>query len=221
MPNIPAQQVIKSSYLIDKSNSNLADLISLPLELLNYSGTVIMNVTAKSSEVTSYSLGPDQLVGSLELEVPLDLEINNLQFADTVNNFIKDNGNGNNSPVKAENIQLLHINITVNNGFPLGASMKMSLYDSSTNTIKSTVEADDILASAPVDSNGKSTGTTETSTTIELTNEFFSMVNSADKIIFWFTLNTTGNGSQEVKIYSDYRINFTASLEIEPVININ
>jgi len=97
----------------------------------------------------------------------------------------------------------------------------MSLFNSSTNSVLNTVDAGSILGPAPVDANGKVNGVTETSTTIEFTKAFFSSVNNADKIIFWFTLNSTGNGLQEVKIYSDYRINFNASLVVNPVINLN
>jgi hypothetical protein len=98
--------------------------------------------------------------------------------------------------------------------------MKMCLYNSSTNDTTSTVNAKDILKPATVDNNGKTTGVTETSTSIEFTKEFFKKVNTANKIIFWFTLNSTGNGSQDVKIYSDYRINFNASLVVKPDINL-
>jgi hypothetical protein len=44
-------------------------------------------------------------------------------------------------------------------------------------------------------------------------------VNKADKIIFTVILNTTGTTPQEVKIYSDYRINFNAALVVKPDIN--
>jgi hypothetical protein len=151
----------------------------------------------------------------------LDLQINDLQFTDTVDNFIKNNGNGKDNPVKPDDFQLLRINISAKNGFPLGASLKMSLFNSSTNSVLNTVDASSILGPAPVDANGKSNGVTETSASIEFTKEFFSSVNKADKIIFRFTLNSTGNGLQEVKIYSDYRINFNASLVVNPVINLN
>lgn len=221
VPNIPVQQEITSFYIIDKANSNLPNLISIPPDVINFSGTAIMTSHMKSSQVDNYVLGPNHLTGSFELDIPLDLKIINLQFTDTVKNFIKENGDGKHNPVKPEDFQFLRINLTADNGFPLSVSLKMSLFDSLTHSIKSTVTATDILDPAPVDSNGKATGVTKTSTTIEFNREFFSAVDSADKIIFWFTLISTGNGSQEIKIYSDYRINFNASLAVKPVINLN
>lgn len=218
-PNIPVQQEITASYIIDKTNSNLSQLISLPPETINFSGAAVMTSLVKNSQIDNYILGANHLIGSLEIEVPMELKINNLQFTDTVDNFIKNDDNNDNS-VNPEDFQFLRVKISAKNGFPLGVSVKMSLYDSSTHSVKSTVDANGLLDPAPVDSNGKVTSVTETSTSIEFTKEFFSSVNKADKIIIRFTLNSTGNGSQNVKIYSDYRINFNAALVVKPDINL-
>ena len=212
-PNIPVQQVITSSYIIDKTNSNLPLLISLPPEVINYSGTATVTTSGVSFP------GPGRLIGSLEIDVPMELKINNLQFTDTLDNFIKDDSKNSDNPLKPEDFQFVRVIFSAKNGFPLGASLKMSLYDSATQTIKNTVDATDFLAPATVDSNGKVTGVTETSTEIEFNKEFFSSVNKADKIIFRFTLNSTGN-ARIVKIYSDYRINFNAALVVKPDIKL-
>jgi hypothetical protein len=77
-----------------------------------------------------------------------------------------------------------------------------------------------IIAPATVDSDGKVNGVTETTTSIDFTKDFFSWVNKTDKVIFRFTLNTTGGGTQNVKIYSDYRIDFKAALVVKTDINL-
>lgn len=218
-PNTPVQQFVTDSFQINKTNSALQNIISLPPEVINFSGTVIINPSGKSGIINNYVLGTNQLVGSIELSIPIEFRTNNLQFTDTVDNFLKSDGN--NNPLKPEDFQLLRVKINATNGFPLGVSLKMSLYDSKKNTIINTISAKDVLTPAPVDSNGKANGVTETSTTIEFTREFFSSVKNADKIIFQFTLITTGNGSQDVKIYSDYRLKFNAALVIKPDINLN
>lgn len=216
-PNTPVQQFVTDSFQIDKNNSALKNIISLPPEVINFSGTVIINPSGKSGINNNYVLGTNHLVGSIELSIPLEFRTNNLQFTDTVDNFIKSDG-GNNT-LKPEDFQLLRIKVDAKNGFPLGVSLKMSLYDSKNTAIIDTISAKDILKPAPVDGNGKANGVTETSTTIEFTRKFFSSVKNADKIIFQFTLITTGNG--DVKIYSDYRIKFNAALVIKPDINLN
>jgi len=219
-PNLPVQQEVTATYLIDKNNSNLKNLVSLPPETISFSGTATLTTSTKRDPAGENLLSPDHLVGSVEVDVPLDMTINNLQYTDTVDNFMRDKGN-NNNPMSPEDFQFLRINLSAKNGFPLGVSVKMSLYDSGTMSVKSTVDATGILLPAPVDSNGKASGVTESTATIELTRDFFSLVNTADMIIFRFSFNTSGNGSQEVKIYSDYRINFKASLVFKPDINLN
>lgn len=216
IPNIQVQQEITTSYVIDKTNSNLPQLISIPPETVNYSGSAVLTLSAKSGQGENL-LAPNNLTASMEIDIPMDLQINSLQLTDTVDNslILID------KTLNYKDLQFLRFNITAKNGFPLAVSTKMSLYNSSDSKIKSTVEADRILEPAPVDSNGKATGITETSTTIEFTQDFLSKINSSDKIIFWFTFSSAGNGSQEVKIYSDYRINFNASLVVNPVIKVN
>jgi hypothetical protein len=220
MPDTPVQQEISDSYTIDKNNSSLPDLISLPPEKIYFSGNAVLTPSAKNNQLGNSVLGSNRLIGSLEVEVPMEFRLNNLQFTDTVDNFIEDKGSSNDNQIKPEDFNFIRVKISAKNGFPLGVSLNMSLYDSLTHTIKSSVDAVDILKPAPVDSNGKVTGVTETSTIIEFTREFFSFVNKADKIIFRFTLVTTGNGLQDVKIYSDYRINFNAALVVKPDINL-
>jgi hypothetical protein len=218
-PNLPSQQEISSTFTIDKTNSNLPDLISLPPEVIKFSGTATVSYSTKSSQ-TENAIGANHLTGSLDIEIPMELEMTNLQFSDTTDNFLKEDSN-NNNPINPEDFQLLQVNLTAENGFPVGVSLKMSLFDSSTGLIKNTVTANSILTPAPVDSNGKVTSTSKSTTTIEFTKDFFGTVSKADKIIFWLTLNTTGNGSQDVKIYSDYTFNFSAALVVKPDIKLN
>jgi hypothetical protein len=218
-PNLPSQQEISSSFIIDKTNSNLPQLLSLPPEIVNYSGTATVSFSAKNNQA-EYATAPFRLIGSLDIEIPMELTMTNLQLSDTVDNFLKEDANSNN-PIKPEDFQSLQFIITAENGFPVGASLKMSLLDSSTGLIRDTVNSGAILKPAPVDNNGKVTGTTNSTTTIEFTKDFFGSVSKADKIIFWLTLNTTGNGSQSVKIYSDYTFDFSAALVVKPDIKLN
>lgn len=230
-PVAPANRDISSTFTIDKLNSRLPKLISMPPEEIRFSGSAKMNPAGNDGLRNNYIFGNSRFLGSLEVEVPLEFRFNNLQFTDTVDNFIKDTyGSDNNTvnpvyfdfswPDISVRFEFLWVDISARNGFPFGISVKMKLYDSLTNTVRSTIDATGLLEPAPVDGNGKANGVTETGTRIEFNSEFFSQVSNTDKIIFQFTLNTTGNGAQDVKIYSDYRIDFKASLVLRPDINL-
>jgi peptidyl-tRNA hydrolase len=98
----------------------------------------------------------------------------------------------------------------------------MVLYDSiNTPHNLGTVDAEHLLDPAPVDGEGKVAPDVfaSSSTSILFSKEFFNSIESADQVILIFTLNTTGN--EVVKIYSDYRIKFNASLILRSDINVN
>ncbi len=219
--NLSAPEV-SDTFTVDKSNSELPELISMLPSMIDFSGTAVMSVPTLKSGNVDYLTGNEHLIGNIEVEVPLEFRMNNLQFSDTVDNFLKDNSGNNDNPFNPEDFQMLRVDISAKNGFPLGVSVKMSLYDSLTHSIRSTVDATRILEAAPVDSNGKveETKITESSTSIEFTKDFFSAISKSDKIIFWFTLITTESGSKDIKIYSDYHIDFHSALVMKPVINL-
>ncbi|MBP8960598.1 MAG: hypothetical protein KBG40_09275, partial [Bacteroidales bacterium] len=190
-PEYPLQDI--SSFLkIDKTNSNLPDLVSLPPVEVTFSGSGQMNPTGPSEGRNNYVFGNSRLLASLEIEVPMEFWINNLQLADTVDNFLKsDEEDDDDNPFKAENIDLLSLKITVSNGFPLGASLKLVLYDSITQRHLKTIDASDIIKPAEVDASGKVIKPVETFTNIDFNKDFFEASSDADNIIFLFTLITS------------------------------
>jgi hypothetical protein len=218
-PTSLAVRDVSSIFTIDKTNSSLADLVSLPPSEIDFSGSAKMNPAGPNGLRDNYVFGNSRILGSLEVEVPLDFWINNMQFPDTVNNFLKPDKNSD-TTFNFENMDLLQVNIVANNGFPMGASLKMMLYDSIKKVVIKTVDATNFINPAPVDVNGKATGKTESTTSIDLSKDFFTAIKSANKIIFSFSLNTTGNGSQSVRIYSDYSISFKASVVAKPRLNL-
>ena len=218
-PVYPVREV-SSSIVIDKNNSALPELISLPPANLVFSGAAIMNPLGNNGLRNNYIYGESRFLASAELEIPMEFRMNNLQFTDTLDNFLKEDEESDN-PIKPENFELLQLDLTAKNGFPLGVSVKMSLYDEKTRTIKSTIDATSLLGPAPVDANGRANGVKETTTNLKLTKDFFDAVKSADKIIVWFTLNTTSSMAADVKIYSDYRIDFKADVIVKPDIIFN
>lgn len=219
--NPPDQPDITDSITIDNINSSLNDLFSLPPEEIYFSGSAMLDTADIIGLKDSYLSTTGGILGSLEIEVPMDIRLNNIQFADTVDNFMKDDENSDDDSFSPEDFSLLQVSITAKNGFPLGVSLTMSLYDSLNKTIISTVDATDLLEPAPIDNSGKASGVSETKTNIELTEDFFNSINEADQIIFRFTLNSTDDGSKDVKIYSDYRIDFNTVVVMKPDLNIN
>lgn len=219
-PAAPADTVKTDVFSVNKTNSQLPQLISMPPERIIFSGTALMNPAGNTGSRDNYLFSSSHFIGNLEVVVPLEFRMNNLQFADTVKNFMKDNSTGS-SPIKPEDFEFLRVDITADNGFPLGVSLKLVLYDSASKAHVSTIDATDVLKPAPVDANGKVTAPQSTATSITISRDFWNSINTADKIIFVFSMNTTDSGSKDVKIYSDYKINFKAALVLKPDIKFS
>ena len=219
-PAAPSERDKSASFTVDKNNSDLPGLVSMPPEKVRFYGSATMNPDGNDGSRNNYLFGDSRFIGNLEIEVPLEFSINNLQFTDTTDNFLEMEEDSD-TPVNTEDFEFLRIDIDAENGFPLGVSLSMILYDSLTAQNIYTVNAEDILEPAAVDANGHVTEPKSCSTKIEIDREFWSSVNDADKIIFSFTLVTTDGGTKDVKIYSDYRIDFKAALVLKPDIKIN
>jgi len=219
-PAAPGERDISGSLVIDKSNSSLPALISMPPYRVVFRGTARMNPGGNNGSRDNYIFGNSRLIGSLDVDIPLELRMNNLHFTDTVDNFLRLDDTEDN-PVDPDDFEFMKISIHAENGFPAGVSVSLILYDSEARINRSTVKADEVLKPAPVDNTGRATIPAESTVTIEITREFWDSVDQSDSIILMFTMNTTDGGSKDVKIYSDYRIRFTAGLVVKPDLKFN
>lgn len=220
-PAAPGQRDIEGTFTVDKSNSELPELVSMPPEKVTFSGSAEMNPGGNDGSRNNFIFHDSRFLGNLEIEVPLEFRINNLQFTDTVDNFMMNEEPGNDNPFNPEDFEFLRIRLDAENGFPLGISLSLILYDSLSGDVLCTIDATDILEPAPVDAGGKVTSPAVSTANIDITREFWESVNVADKIIFRFTLNSTDDGSKDVKIYADYKIDFKAALILKPDIQFN
>jgi len=194
----------------------LPQLISMPPYMVVFRGSAKTNPGGNNGNRDNYIFGDSRITGSAELDIPMELRMNNLQFTDTVDNFLQLDESESDNPFDPDDFEFLRINIYAENGFPAGISVSLTLYDPESKINRSTVEAEDILEPATVDGNGRATSPSVSTSTIDITREFWDSVDQADNIIFKFTLNTTEGGLKNVKIYSDYRISFSAGILVKP-----
>ena len=213
-PTSLADREVSSTFSVTRENSSLPELLSLPPEEIEYTVSGKMNPEGFTGVRDNLLFGSSRLVASIEVEVPLELWIHNLQLTDTVDNFLKTKDDF--GPFNPENMDLFMLDIKASNGFPLGATLRLMLYDSLSGNINGTVDATSPILPAPVDASGKVTAPLESTLSIEFSKAFFEASRQSDKIIFMFTLNTTGEGSKDVRIYSDYSISFNGYVRMKP-----
>jgi hypothetical protein len=215
-PAAPGERDTEGSLSINAVNSDLPDLVSMPPEKITFSGSAEMNPAGNDGSRNNYIFEESRFLGNLEIEVPLEFRINNLQFTDTVDNFMMNKDGNTDNPFNPEDFEFLRIRIDAENGFPLGVSLSLILHDSTSGDNLCVIDATNVLVPAPVDASGKVTAPAVSTADIDISREFWESINLADKIIFRFIMNTTDGGSKDVRIYSDYKIDFKAALILKP-----
>lgn len=209
---------VSSSFTIDRTNSNLPELISmLPYEI-EFFGSAGINPDGEPAG-DNIIFGNSRLIAGMEAVIPMDLRINMLQLSDTTENFLRSDDPGEENPL--EMLEEMTFDLYVENGFPLDARVIIELYDSTTMSILETIDPGDLIQAAPVDNNGRVTEPNITNVPVEVTPEFIDEAQDADAIILSFILNTTDSDTREVKIYSDYNIVFAAAIRIKAGVNLN
>ncbi|GEM_PF-2888086 len=209
-PTSTETREVESTFVIDKDNSNLPNLVSMFPDEIIFGGSATTNPLG--------DVGPDNIIFSdsrllvdLEVEIPMEFWINNLVLSDTIDNFLLPDDDGE-SPF--DFIDEFELRMFIDNGFPLGGKFSITLYDSASADMMSAIETGDFFNPANVDGNGVVTSSSEKSSVIALTDEFKNDSYVADKMIINFTFNTTGSGPPAVKIMSDYSIYFRAGLVV-------
>ncbi|MDT8400833.1 MAG: hypothetical protein RQ743_03990 [Bacteroidales bacterium] len=209
---------VNSSFTIDKSNSNLPELISMLPYKIEFLASASINPEGETG-TDNIIFGDSRFIASMEAVIPMDLRINNLQLSDTTENFLRSDDPEEENPL--EMLEEMKFDLYVENGFPLDASVTIELYDSNTMTVLETINTGELIQAAPVDASGKVTGPSITTVEVEVTSDFIGETEDADRIILTFTLNTTDDGSRDVKIYSDYNLVFAAVIKLKAGINLN
>jgi hypothetical protein len=209
---------VSSSFTIDRTNSQLPDLISMFPYEIEFFGSADINPDGETT-TDNIIFGNSRLIADLEAFIPMDLSINVLQLSDTTENFLRSDDPEDDNPL--EMLEEMTFDLYVENGFPLDASVIIELYDSTSMSVLETIDPGKLIQAAPVDNNGRVTEPEITTVPVEVTPAFIDAVEEADAVILSFMLNTTDSDTREVKIYSDYNIVFAVAIRVKAGINLN
>lgn len=198
IPGPSSQGVFDTTHIVvDRNNSNIVDFIAnVPSNIL-YSGSLKMNPNGSAQ---NFVTSDGQVNLGLKLDLPLELRTQNLVFEQDINDFSIDLGEEQIDPFKA-----LNLKFKVDNGFPFDASMKLVFIDKDTKLRSDSVEFN-LFESAPVDASGRVTESRVSYEEVDLDTEKINHLLNANKLKLYLTLNTFNNGTQTVKLYTDYTI---------------
>jgi len=203
-PPTIAQKTKTDIIEINKSNSNVVDLIALPPKTIQYSASAIANKGGSTSQ-TNFVFGDSKVMVGMEMEVVSELKTDRLAISDTIAVSFGSEID------QAESATLF---VQTINGFPLDANLSIILYNSKTNTNLTTIQSD-LLKSGKVTS-GKVNSGDETLHTaiITLDKDLLTKLQQCDNLILKATIKTAENGTIPVKLYTDNTLSVKLGVEL-------
>lgn len=177
-------------------NIDADEIIEILPNKINTSATFYVNPNGSSS-LQDFIYPSQSINGQINLEIPLNLIANNLAIIDTTNMTLPNE----------EEFEIDKIFLTINNGFPFDAEIKLILLDEN-NLIIDTLLQNTSIVSAITDDNNIVIENSTSSIEIDYTN-----FENIKKIITHSNFSTASN-NEYIKLYSSYNLEVTLSAKI-------
>ena len=206
-------QSVKDSTRIDTTNSNIHLAATTDLRGLQYSVRVMAN---PDGERDNFLLEDSRLGVNVEGLVPLNLRMQDVVLGDTFDfDIFSDMDTSNFGP---DNIDYMMIRMETDNYMPLDLGRQVYFIDTtrSWQPLDSLFGADkSVFVSGTVNADGRVIQASSKVTEVTLTRDQIRNVVDANKLLMKAYIETTGNGTRDVKFYSDYSLNFKLGSRIE------
>lgn len=191
--NQPGDQVV-SEISLDRNNSNIVEfLANLPSQIL-YSGNAVVNADGRPS-TNNYITSDAQVVMDLELDLPLELQAQNMTLDQTVKASLSADGN-------EELLETFTLHYKSENRLPFDMNLAVTFMDTLSGDSLAGFNID-LLQSAPTDANGKVTGPSTIIGKHVFSESAIAGVMNSNKIRFRAKVNTANNGQNVAKLYTD------------------
>ncbi len=188
-------QMLHSNFILSKSNSNISSIIS---DQPHYMIAASQVSTNPSGVTTNFLSDSSRITMNAKVELPLYGTASDFRIRDTVPFNYSD----------LEKVEQLTLKVNVENWFPIDAGIKLVFTDSNFQALDTV-----FMQQEPVIPSGIITGAEERVTIAgrETLEEIFdaeriSKILNATNIIVDASASTINQGTQNVKIFSDYRL---------------
>jgi hypothetical protein len=209
-PSDTLQGAYEGSAEVNRDNSSIVDMIAIPPQRIEFSGYA--NANPGGTPATNFVKGNSYFLANLEVDVPLELQIANLSFTDTI-----EVGLGSDLDM-FDNVFLHFI---VENGFPFELTLDFHFRDTVDN--KNVVSFPDIviMKPAPVNTEGIVPGGQKTVSMdkIELTPEKLDDIKISNQLVVTARMSSSEAGTRPVQIHSDYELKFNVRVSSSLIIN--
>ena len=194
-----------------KDNTDIVKLIDLHPSTILYGGKAAVNPDGFQGWTNFISYNSSIVLG-LEVEVPLEFKMQDLQLQDTIDNpFFDDQSDS--SDFSLRNFKDVKLRLKAENGFPVGMSFRVYIYEKTSGTILDSVLFNQIIQAAPVDAEGRVTEAASSDQTVEINEiQLNELANTPDLIVAG-VFNSSDGGAKSVKIYTDYTFDFKLGVQ--------
>jgi hypothetical protein len=206
---------IKSSLVIDNSNSNLFDLLQQNPTKMHLASSVTSNPD-NNVAMKNFITDSSGVIPVIKASLPLSLRIVNL--TGRLNYKLK------NQDMNTDNIKDIQLKVWTENGLPLGGNLTLVFLDSTgLDSLNLFNGALDILKPAEIDQNGFPISTVTDSVTIDLTGDEIKKIIKSKSFMSTVVLNTAGSANPAVyaKITLDQRLKVNLALKGNFNIEVN
>ncbi|MEO9484192.1 MAG: hypothetical protein ABJG47_12125 [Ekhidna sp.] len=200
--NTQLGQGVKSSFSIDKSNSNIDELLNTTPNKMVFDLTAIPNPPA-SDNINNYLTDSSYVEIVTTVEIPLDLKMDGFskEFELSV------------SGSDLNDADSLKINIEVINEIPFNGLLNLSFIDDDGNALYTLAEIA-LITSPEIGIDGRSTEPTITLSSVALDEEGIDAFLNSTEVIASMSIFTLGHQDGDfVKIYSDYLLEIHLTAE--------
>jgi hypothetical protein len=207
------------SITFDETNSSVTQFLNnLPSEI-RFIGKAIVNQDGTEATIST----PLEFDPMISIDLPLAFKTTEAAtFTDTTETTDLQDLPG---PEDDTNITEALLNLTYENGLPLGFGIKLNFVDSlGTTFLTLPAGADETydLLGADVDAVTRfATSATEGAIQIALTDEQFSSLNQTSSVVVQANLNTTGNEEVKVRATDQITLSVSAKISIENTVDLN
>jgi hypothetical protein len=198
-----------TNIVVNKTNSNIVDLISTTPKQLNYAPSFEINPNTGPN--TNYITSNSQMTINSEITLPLEGYAGGWRMGDTIPfDFEVDNLFSGETTIEEATIKFV-----TTNGWPAEVAFTLLLLDSNRSTLSAIANDELILQSGVLDANGKVIEPTIKVTELYCDSTCVDELNITKFVVLSVDANTSNYSNQQpVKIYEDYKLGVAMSLLI-------
>lgn len=211
IPNI-GHYAVTPRISLDKTNSNLAAAFNIaPKEL-------IYNVGAQSNpagSTTNFAVDTSRIKMDLEMEIPLAGKLGNFVLQDTSDFSFGDSGAAGGA---MGDIEYMLFRVNILNGFPVDVNFQIYFVDDQYRVLDSLLSASSLILQSGIVGPAPDYKVIQPGskmTDLVLNESRVSRISNCKHLIERSSFSTTNQGSQIVKIYSDYYIDFRLGFQFQ------